>query len=86
MDESAIGTGKRRALKRAIIIKNVDGTWNTAGKITHEARVKYQIGRQEFNEWFLITKLGDQQLILGMPWLRQHNPTIYWRLDRKSVV
>ena len=41
VDESAIGTGKRRALKRAIIVKNVDGTRNTAGKITPEARVKY---------------------------------------------
>ena len=55
IDESLVGNGKRRALKQVIIVKNVDGTWNTAGRITHETRVKYRIGKQEFDEWFWIT-------------------------------
>src|SRR5580698_5488998 len=79
VDESVVAHGRRRALKRAIIVKNVDGTRNAAGTITQETRVKYRIGKQEFDEWFLITQLGDQQLILGMPWLQDHNPNIDWR-------
>jgi hypothetical protein len=60
VDESVVGNGKKRALKRAITVKNVDGTRNAAGRITHETRVIYRIGKQEFDEWFLITQLGDQ--------------------------
>jgi hypothetical protein len=29
-------------------------------------------------EWFYITALGDQNLILGLPWLEKHNPIIDW--------
>jgi Retroviral aspartyl protease len=79
VDESVIGTGKRRALRRAIIVKSVNGTRNAAGKITHETQVKYRIGKQEFDEWFLIMHLGDQQTIPGMPWLQNYNPNIDWR-------
>ena len=45
----------------------------------HEAQVKYKIGSQDFNEWFLITLLGDQVIKLGMPWLEDHNPQIDWK-------
>jgi hypothetical protein len=30
-------------------------------------------------EWFYITALGDQNLILGLPWLEKHNPIINWK-------
>jgi hypothetical protein len=29
-------------------------------------------------EWFYVTALGDQNLILGLPWLEKHNPIIDW--------
>ena len=29
-------------------------------------------------EWFYVTTLGDQNLILGLPWLEKHNPIIDW--------
>jgi hypothetical protein len=61
--------GRTRKLRRAIIAKNVDTTWNSAGTITHETQIKYRIGEQGFKEWFMIMKLGDQKLILGIPWL-----------------
>ena len=41
VDESVVANGRRRSLKRAIIVKNVDGTCNAAGMITQETRVKY---------------------------------------------
>jgi hypothetical protein len=28
---------------------------------------------------FLITGLGNQKIILGLPWLREHNPEINWK-------
>ena len=30
-------------------------------------------------EWFYVTTLGDQNLILGLPWLEKHNPNIAWK-------
>src|SRR6266568_2957073 len=82
VDKSQVDKGKTRRLARPIIIRNVDSTQNIAGKITHETRVKYQIGNQDFDEWFLITKLGDQSMILGTPWLKDHNPRINWEKER----
>ena len=31
----------------------------------------------------MIMKLGDQKLILGIPWLREHNPKIDW--DKSTI-
>ena len=42
-------------------------------------QVKYWIGKQEFDDWFYITSLGDQQIIFGMPWLKDNNPDIDWK-------
>jgi hypothetical protein len=86
VDESIIGNGKKRKLKKPIIVRNVDGTRNAAGRITHELRVQYAIGNQEFDEWFLITSLGDQKMILGMPWLKDHNPEINWKRGTLKIV
>ena len=30
-------------------------------------------------EWFYVTTIGDQDLILGLPWLEKHNPIIDWK-------
>ena len=86
IDESCIGTSKVRKLRRPIIVCNVDGTQNSAGRITHKTRIKYWIGTQEFDEWFLITQLGDQQLIFSMPWLKEHNPDIDWEEGTVTLV
>jgi hypothetical protein len=48
VDESLVGIGRTRKLRRAIIAKNVDSTRNSAGTITHETRIKYRIGEQGF--------------------------------------
>jgi hypothetical protein len=42
IDESMVGTGRTRNLRRAIIAKNVDGTRNSAGTIMHEQVVNLQ--------------------------------------------
>ena len=30
-------------------------------------------------EWFCITAIGNQNLILGLPWLEKHNPIVNWK-------
>ena len=79
VDESIVGSKGRRRLRKPIIVRNVDGTRNAAGEIIEEARVKYSVGNQDFDEWFLVTALGDQRVILGMPWLETYNPKINWK-------
>ena len=70
---------RKRKLLTPLKVRNVDGSNNQAGYITHETRVKFRIGNESFDEWFYVTKLGDQDLILGMPWFKRYNPLIDWK-------
>ncbi|EAU82797.2 hypothetical protein CC1G_10916 [Coprinopsis cinerea okayama7 len=49
------------------------------GCITHFARLELTV--DGYSEWtdFLITDLGGEDVILGLPWLRKINPQIDWR-------
>jgi len=65
-------------LERPIMVRNVDGTNNSRGAITHqvEANVYYKdhIERMRMD----VCNLGKTEVILGMPWLQMHNPEINW--------
>jgi hypothetical protein len=37
------------------------------------------INGKKHTEQFLITELGNQKVILGLPWLQKHNPEINWK-------
>jgi len=67
---------KLQKLERPIAIRNVDGTNNSGGAITHqvECNVFYKghIERMRMD----ICDLGKTEMILGMPWLAAHNPEI----------
>ena len=69
----------KEGLKKPIRVRNADGTVNMNGMITHYIPIEYSIGGRQYSTQFLITKLGDQKLILGIPWLEENNPTIDWR-------
>jgi len=60
-------------LERSIPVRNVDGTNNSGGAITHqvEANVYYKghIERIRID----ICDLGKMEVILGMLWLQVHN-------------
>src|SRR6267154_3842899 len=62
-----------------ITVKNVDETENIAGKITHFIHLKFTIQQREMRANFLITRLGKQKVILGLPWLESENPNIDWK-------
>jgi hypothetical protein len=68
-----------RPLKQPIRLHNIDGSNNTAGQITHFVRLYMTLGK--YKEWtdFLVTNLGVDTLILGLPWLRKVNPSIDWK-------
>ena len=65
-------------LERPIIVRNVDGTNNSGGAITHqvEANVYYKghVERMRMD----VCDLGKTEIILGMLWLQVHNPEINW--------
>ena len=66
----------KHPLSKEIAVHNIDGTKNKAGSITHYARLKLKVGQTEETTEFLITDLGPEKLILGLPWLKRVNPQI----------
>lgn len=72
-----------RNLSAPIKLINIDGTPNIAGIITQEVRCVLTLrgleGRTHIeNIRFLVTDTGDDDLVLGMPWIKGHNPSIDW--------
>jgi transposase InsO family protein len=69
---------QRTELRRPIQVRNVDGTLNHKGQITHRSILEVTIANRR--QWisFLITGLGKQHVILGLPWLIKENPDINW--------
>ena len=65
-------------LEQPIRAQNVDGTDNKQRTIHYYTDLNVKIGDQTFLERFYITGLGNQKIILGLPWLRKHNPEIDW--------
>ena len=54
----------------------MDRTNNKQGIIRFYTDLDIKISDQTFQERFYITGLGNQKVILGLPWLRKHNPEI----------
>ena len=75
-------------LKKPIVPYNVDRTKNKAGAIEYSAWLKIQMEDKLMNIWLLVTDLGNETIIPGLPWLQQYNPTIdwaKWTLDLTTV-
>jgi Retroviral aspartyl protease len=66
-------------LEYPITARNVDGTENKQGTIRYYMDLDIQVNGKTNTERFLITGLGNQKIILGLPWLREHNPEINWK-------
>lgn len=65
-------------LHSSIPLFNIDGTHNAAGSITHYARLQLSMGDYVERLEFLVTDLGPEDVVLGLPWLRKVNPDIDW--------
>ena len=65
-------------LKKPIRLFNIDGTPNESGSITHSAELDLTVGESKSRETFLVTNVGPEDVILGLPWLKKENPQISW--------
>ena len=61
---------------------NMDGTENKKGTIKNYVDLQFSINGKKFQEWFYVTRLGKQKAILGLPWLKKHNPEINWQTGK----
>jgi len=69
---------KMEKLKRPLLVRNVDGTVNAGGAITHQVECNMFFKGHVKRARMDVCNLGKTELILGMPWLVAHNPEIDW--------
>jgi len=76
---------KMERMKNPLLVKNVDGTVNVGGVITHQVKCnmffKGHVKRVKMN----VCNLGKTEVILGMPWLAAHNPEIDWEKGEVKI-
>jgi len=70
---------------KKIQIFNADGTENNSGTIESYIWLKIQMGKKKISTRFLITELGRDKMILGLPWLKQYNPKIDWNTGKVDI-
>jgi RNase H-like domain found in reverse transcriptase/Reverse transcriptase (RNA-dependent DNA polymerase)/Integrase zinc binding domain len=66
-------------LEYPITAWNVDRTENKQRAIRYYTDLDIQVNSKTNMERFFITGLGNQKIILGLPWLQEHNPEINWK-------
>ena len=67
---------KMEKLKNPLLVKNVDGTVNVGGAITHQVECNIFFKGHMERARIDVCNLGKTEVILGMPWLAAHNPEI----------
>jgi len=72
-------------LKQPIQVRNVDGTGNSGGAITHEVEANMFYKKHIERVWIDVCKLGKTDVILEMPWLVAHNPEIDWEKGKVKM-
>jgi hypothetical protein len=66
-------------LKHPCVIWSVDGTHNRSGMIKQFVDLQVRCGDKTEHMKFLITDLGEDEIILGYPWLAAFQPKIDWK-------
>jgi len=69
---------KLEKLDQPIEVKNVNGTSNSRGNITHELECNVFYKGHSERLRMDVCDLGRTKMILGMPWLAAHNLEINW--------
>lgn len=87
LDQSFVKTHRipSSPLWNPIQVHNVDGTPNSNGEIRTSTRLELNIGDKVMSERFLITNLGKEEIILGLPWLQKQNPAIDWKTGGLTI-
>ena len=68
----------KRPLQKPRKIWNIDNTVNKAGLITHYVNLDIQMHNIYRTLWFLVTNIGNEDLVLGYPWLSTFEPQFNW--------
>ena len=69
---------KMERMKNPLLVKNVDGTVNVRGVITHQVECNMFFKEHVERVRIDVCNLGKTKVILGMLWLAAHNPEIDW--------
>lgn len=67
-----------RKLAKPIEVFNIDGTPNKVGMITEVAVLNLEDGEYKEKAVFTVTDIEPENVIIGINWLRNHNPSIDW--------
>ena len=67
---------KMTPLEKPKQIYNIDNTSNKAGSITHSLELKVTTKGQEKVMRFLMTNIGNEDILLGYPWLATFEPNL----------
>src|SRR5882757_7932437 len=65
-------------LERPKKIRNIDNMENQAGSITHFVDLDVQTKGIHKVMRFLVTNIGDEDLVFGYPWLATYEPQVSW--------
>ena len=71
----------RYSLKEPRRLEVIDGRPIDSGNLTHIVKVGLDINGHRERVSAFVTKLGHYPLLLGIPWVRHHNPCIDWAKD-----
>ena len=69
-------------LSQPLKAQNVDGSANQGGIICHKVILHLWIAETEEKREFLVINCGQENLILGLPWLWKINPLIDWTMGK----
>jgi len=69
---------KIERMRKPLMVKNMDGTINVGGAITHQVECNMFFKGHVERVRMDICNLEKTEVILGMPWLVAHNPEIDW--------
>jgi len=77
---------KLEKLDRPIEVKNMDGTSNSGGRITHKLECNVFYKRHSKRLRMDVCDLGRTKIILGMSLLAPHNPEINWETREVKIL
>jgi hypothetical protein len=66
-------------------IHMLDGSNPKTGKVWHKVHLQFQCQGIPSSAKFLICPIGNNQMILGIPWLKAQNPHINWKEQTLSL-
>jgi len=69
----------KKKLDRPKEVKNVDGTLNISGSITHETFLRVRLNGKEKTLRFYLANIGNEEAILGYPFLESLDPKVDWK-------